>query len=115
MTPTSLGRVNVPTPGTPVHLAATRTPCCRIRVQVVAGLTGKMYFGTSGLDKNTLAGVIKELWPNQAGGVDDSYEVWSGTDSDALDLADYWIDAAVGGEGLIVSYWNKPSWTAAAG
>ncbi len=115
MTPTSLGRVNVPTPGTPVHLAATRTPCCRIRVQVVAGLTGKMYLGTAGLNKNTLAGVIKELWPNQSGGVDDSYEVWSSTDEDTLDLSDYWIDAAIAGEGLIVSYWNRPSYTYPAG
>lgn len=115
MTPTSLGRVNVPTPGTPVHLAATRTPCCRIRVQVIAGLTGKMYFGTAAVNKNTLAGVIKELWPNSAGGVDDSYEVWAGTDADALDLSDYWIDTAIAGEGLIVSYWNKPSWTYPAG
>lgn len=115
MTPISLGRVNVPTPGTPVHLAPTRTPCCRIRVQVVAGLTGKMYFGTAGLNKSTMAGVIKELWPNQAGGVDDSYELSSGTDSDTLDLSDYWIDAAVGGEGLIVAYWCKPSWTYPAG
>lgn len=115
MTPASLGRVNVTTPGTPVRLAATRTPCCRIRVQVVAGLTGKMYLGTSALNKTTLAGVIKELWPNQSGGVDDSYEVWSSTDADTLDLADYWIDAAVAGEGLIIAYWNKPSYTYPAG
>jgi hypothetical protein len=115
MTPTSLGRVNVPTPGTPVPLAGTRTPCCRIRVQVIAGLTGKMYFGTANVNKGTLAGVIKELWPNQAGGIDDSYEVWSSTDSDTLNLADYSIDAAIAGEGLIVSYWNKPSWPTPAG
>ena len=61
MTPTSLGRVNVPTSGTPVQLATARTPCCRIRLQVIAGLTGKMYFGAAGLNHNTLAGVIKEL------------------------------------------------------
>ena len=109
MTPTSLGRVNVPTSGTPVQLAAVRTPCCRIRVQVIAGLTGKMYLGTAGLNHNTMAGVIKELWPNSSGGVDDSYEVWSGVDEDALDLSNYWIDAAVSGEGLIVSYWNRPT------
>jgi hypothetical protein len=115
MTPTSLGRVNVPTSGTPVPLAGTRTPCCRIRVQVIAGLTGKMYFGTANVNKGTLVGVIKELWPNQAGGIDDSYEVWSSTDSDTLNLADYSIDAAIAGEGLIVSYWNKPSWATPAG
>jgi hypothetical protein len=84
-------------------------------VQVVAGLTGKMYVGVPGMNKNTLTGVIKELWPNQAGGVDDSWEVWSSTDVESLDLSQYVIDAAVAGEGLIVSYWSKPSWAAPLG
>jgi len=105
MTATSLGRVNVPTSGTTVPLAITQTFCCRIRAQVVAGLTGKMYLGTLGLNKTTLAGVIKEFWPNSAGGVDDSWEVW--TNSDELDLSQYAIDAAVSGEGLIVTYWQS--------
>lgn len=77
----------------------------QIRVSVVAGLTGKMYLGTNALVGSTLAGVIKELAPNSAGGVDDSYELDTGSDSDMLNLADYSIDAAVAGEGLIVAYW----------
>jgi hypothetical protein len=105
MSPTSLGRVNVATPGTAVPLATVETPCNRIRVSVIAGLTGKMYFGTSTVSHATLAGVIKELWPNSAGGVDDSYEIYTANGSDELNLADYSIDAAVAGEGLIVSYW----------
>lgn len=105
LTPNSLGRVNVTTPGTPVQLATVSTRCSRIRVSVVAGLTGKMYLGCKGLVGSTLVGVIKELWPNAAGGVDDAYEFTSATDSPLLDLSHYWIDAAIGGEGLIVSYW----------
>ena len=75
MAPQSLGRVNVATPGTAVALATVSTPCNRIRVSVIAGLTGKMYFGTKTVNHSTLVGVIKELWPNSAGGVDDSYEL----------------------------------------
>ena len=103
--------MNVATPGTAVHLATTPTPCYRIRVQVIAGLTGKMYLGTSAVNHTTLAGVIKELWPNSGGGVDDEYEVWSDKQNNTLDLSDYWIDAAVAGEGLIVSYWTRPTWS----
>jgi hypothetical protein len=103
--PKSLGRVNVTTPGVPVQLSATRLRCSRIRVSVVSGLTGKMYLGGAGLVGSTLTGVIKELWPNSTGGVDDSYEFVSYSDAPLLDLSQYWIDAAVGGEGLIVAYW----------
>jgi hypothetical protein len=105
MTPNSLGRINVATPGTPQRLAAASTPCSRIRVQVVAGLSGKMYFGTAACNHSTLAGVIKELWPNSGGGISDSYEVWSADGTDSIDLSQYAIDASIAGEGLIVSYW----------
>ena len=61
-----------------------------------------------GINKSTFADVIKELWPNQAGG-GDSYKGWPGKDEVSLDLVDYWIDAAAASEGLIASYWSKPS------
>jgi hypothetical protein len=106
MVPQSLGRVSVTTPGTAVPLATVSTPCNRIRVSAIAGLTGKMYFGTTTVNHSTMVGVIKELWPNSAGGVDDSYEVWTADGNNELNLKDYWIDAVVAGEGLIVSYWQ---------
>lgn len=105
MTPVALGRVNVATPGTNVPLATAYTPCARIRVQVIAGLTGKMYFGTTAVKGSTLVGVIKELWPNSAGGVDDAYEIYTEDNTNRLNVADYAIDAGVSGEGLIVTYW----------
>ena len=63
LNPTSLGRVNVTTPGTAVRLATVPTRCSRIRVSVVSGLTGKMYLGTAGLVGSTYAGVIKGTGP----------------------------------------------------
>jgi hypothetical protein len=99
--------VNVTTSGTPIQLATAYTPCNRVRVSVVAGLTGKMYLGTAAVNHSTLAGVIKELWPNSGGGVDDSYEFNSADGTNSLNLADYWIDAAINGEGLIVAYWTN--------
>lgn len=86
-------------------MAMIPTRCARIRVSVVAGLTGKMYLGTKTIVGSTSAGVLKELNPNPTGGVDDAYEIDSGTDSNILDLSSYAIDAAVAGEGLIVAYW----------
>ena len=109
MSPVALGRVNVTTPGTAVPLATVKTLCSKIRVQVIAGLTGKMYFGTPLVKGSTMVGVIKEFWPNSAGGVDDSLELNaadSTNQSSQLNLADYAIDAAVAGEGLLVTYWQ---------
>lgn len=114
MRPVCLGRVNVPTSGTPVPLASQYTPCKRIRVSVIAGLSGKMYFGANpinpasipAINQSTLTGVMKQLWPNSAGGVDDDYELYSTDGSSTLNLQDYAIDAQISGEGLIVSYWQ---------
>ena len=107
MAPVSLGRVNVTTSGTEVRLASVLTPCNRIRVQAIAGLTGKVYFGTVGVNHTTLAGVVKVLAVTPTGGVDDAYEVATQDGTNTLNLADYWIDAAVNGEGVIVAYWAR--------
>ena len=36
-----------------------------------------------------------------------SFEFWSADGTNSLNLADYWIDVAVSGEGLIVAYWTN--------
>ena len=101
----SLGRLNVPTPGTPVPLTTDRSiRCAWIRAQVIAGLTGKMYLGTPSLNTTTLADVIKEFWPNPSGGISDSLEIRSAEDNNIYTLADLAIDAAVADEGLLISY-----------
>jgi hypothetical protein len=106
MTVTTLGRVNVATPGTPVQLSSnTGLRAAKILFQVVPGLTGKGYIGKNGMSRASLNGVLRILWPNQSGGISDSFLVESCQDSDILNLAEYYIDMDVAGEGLLVSYW----------
>ena len=108
MTFTSLGRVNQPTPGTPIPLSVNPTQrVAKILIQMIPGLTGKAYVGTSGMKKATLAAVGRVLWPNQAGGISDQFflEVQNGLDE--LNLVEYYIDLDVAGEGVLVSYWTE--------
>lgn len=109
-TPFSLGKVVVPTPGTPVQLSASASlpPVHSLRFSVIAGGTGKVYLGTAGMNKATLAGVLKEFWPTGVGGgVDDSFTLPM-SEREPYNVADYWIDAAVAGEGLIISGAGAP-------
>jgi hypothetical protein len=108
MNVTTLGRVNVATPGTPVPLTTDATlRACKIFFQVIPGLTGKGYIGRSGLNRTTLSGVVRVLWPNTSGGLSDSFFLELGQDSDVLNLASYYIDMDVAAEGLLVSYWTQ--------
>jgi hypothetical protein len=108
MTVTTLGRVNVSTPGTPVPLSTDpKQRVAKIFAQVIPGLTGKGYIGTSNMVRATLAGVMRVLWPNSAGGFSESFLVESTDGTDTLNLAEYFVDMDVAGEGLLVSYWTE--------
>ena len=108
MTVTTLGRVNVATPGTPVPLSTDPNQrVARIFAQVVPGLTGKGYLGKSNMTRATLAGVIRVLWPNSGGGFSENFMVESADGTDSLNLSEYFIDMDVAGEGLLVSYWTE--------
>ncbi|MDQ2949957.1 MAG: hypothetical protein M3Y27_29140 [Acidobacteriota bacterium] len=107
-TPFSLGKIVVPTAGTPVRLTAPSSLSVRsLRFSVIAGGTGKVYLGTLGLNSAAFAGVIKEFWPNTGTGPDDSFQLPL-TERETYTVAGYWIDAAVSGEGLIVSGTTAP-------
>jgi hypothetical protein len=108
MTVTTLGRVNVATPGTPVPLSTDPNQrVAKIFAQVVPGLTGKGYLGTANMARATLTGVIRVLWPNTAGGLSESMMIESSDGADTLNLAEYFVDMDVAGEGLLVSYWTR--------
>ena len=101
-------QVNVPTSGSPVPLATTRTPCCRIFLGVTSANTGLTFVGVPGLDQATGANVMVALpaytsAPNTSQG---QWAAWCGADEE-LDLADYVIDAAISGEGLSLTYWPR--------
>jgi hypothetical protein len=108
MTHTSMGRVNVSTPGTPVRLSTN--PAQRVSklfVQVIPGLTGKCYLGNPSMSKSTLAGVSRVLWPNPTGGFSDQFFLEAQDGKDSIPLAEYAVDVDVAGEGLLVTYWTE--------
>jgi len=108
MTIHSMGHVNVPTPGTPVPLSTDETATAsKLFFQVIPGLTGKTYAGARAMNKSTLAGVVRILWPNAAGGFSENFYIEAQDGEDSIHLADYAIDADVAGEGLLVTYWTE--------
>jgi hypothetical protein len=107
MTVTTMGRVNVTTPGTPVPLSTDPNKAVsKIFVQVIPGLTGKGYIGRSNLNRTTLSGVMRVLWPNTAGGFSDAFAL-STSGENSLLLSEYFVDMDVAGEGLLISYWTE--------
>jgi hypothetical protein len=108
MNVTAKGRINVTTPGTPVPLSTDNAvTACKLFFQVVPGLTGKTYVGVPGMNKSTLEGVLRILWPNSAGGFSETFSLESQGDHDSIRVANYVVDADVAGEGLLVSYWTE--------
>ena len=108
MTIKPIGRVNVPTPGTPVPLSTDETvTVSKLFFQVIPGLTGKTYVGAPTMTKTTLAGTTRVLWPNSAGGFSETFYVETQDGEDSIHLADYAVDADVAGEGLLVTYWTE--------
>lgn len=108
MTLTSLGRVNVATPGTPVPLSTNPTiRISKLFFQSVPGLTGKTYIGTPQMAKATFAQVVRVLVPATNSAAADQFTLAPQDGLDSLYLSQYAIDADVAGEGLLVSYWQE--------
>ena len=108
MTMICLGRLNVPTPGTPVPLTTDLSVrASKVFFQVIPGLTGKTYVGAKNLTKGRLAGTARVLWPNSNGGFSETFYIESQDGENSIRLADYAIDADVASEGLLVTYWSE--------
>ena len=108
MTLTSLGHVNVATPGTPVPLSADPTfRVSKIFFQSVPGLTGNCYIGAPAMIKSTFSHVVRVLVPAATGAIADQFEISSKDGRDSLYLNQYAIDADVANSGLLVSYWQE--------
>ncbi len=108
MTVTPMGRVNQPAPGTPVVLSTDPAKLVsKIYFQVIPGLTGKAYVGAPGMNKSTMAGVTRVLWPNPNGGICDQFLLETDDGHDGFPLTQYAVDMDVAGEGLLVTYWTE--------
>src|SRR5690349_3717906 len=102
------GKITVAAAGTPVQLPAKAGGVCRIRVAAIVGETGRIYLGTAGLVKSSFVGVIKDFWPTGvSGAVADTIDIEPQDGADLLHPDDYYLDAAVSGEGALVTYWVR--------
>jgi hypothetical protein len=100
MSPQSLRKITVPTPGTAVPLVSTPTKCARIRVETPSGNTGNIYFGIKSVVGSTNTGVISVIAKGTG------YEIQSQTDSDLFHAEDYALDAATANDGAYVTLWS---------
>jgi hypothetical protein len=98
-----LGKIACVTPGTPVRVTATPTPCYGLIIAPIPGATGNTYFGVAGMVKATSVGVIKAFLKPTATGIIDPLQ-FNGPDGNQMNAADYYIDADTAADGLLVSY-----------
>ncbi len=104
----SIGKITVPTSGTPVRLTSTqsdpaaRLPCHAVMVQQLPGQLGRIIIGNSVMNSTTYAGCLailaiptSNILPTANAGMT--------TNVNGLNLADYYIDVTTNGEGALVS------------
>jgi hypothetical protein len=107
----SLGKIAVPTPGTPVRVTTDNSLLVsRIVFTAVAAAndqvaTGWVSIGLANFVRTTGVGLITTLRPPGAGLQHGRIEIAETENS--IQLSDYWVDASVAGEGAIVAYWLR--------
>ena len=104
----SLGLILVPTPGSPVRVSAdTSLRVAQMMVRTVPGYTGRTYLGLAGMNRNAAGkpGVIRILSEPPAHGPQDGEDLPPNTQGQGnlLAPADYWVDADVANEGVVVT------------
>lgn len=104
-----LGLIRVPAPGTPVRVTADESlRASQILVRIVPGFTGKTYFGVAGMNKNSspMTGVIRVLAEPASAGSQDGEAIPPSPylSGNVLRVSDFYVDAEVANEGLLISY-----------
>ena len=104
----SLGLIQVDTPGTPVRISTDPSLLVMMMVvRTIPGFTGKTYLGLAGMNKYSAAktAVLRILSEPPAYGPQDGEAVppSSGGQGNVVQVSDYWVDADVAGEGVIVT------------
>lgn len=105
----ALGVVRVPTPGTPVPITTDLSVrVMQVVFRTVPGFTGKTYIGLAGMNKSSanMTGVVRILSEPPAFGPQDGESIPPSPNgaTNVVRLADFWIDADVANEGVVVSY-----------
>ena len=102
----SLRLIRVPTPGSPVQITTDGSlNAMQLVVRTVPGLTGRTYVGLAGMDKASRNGVIRVLSEPAAFGPQDGEAIPpSPNGANIVRVCDYWVDADVANEGVLVTY-----------
>jgi hypothetical protein len=100
----SLGKITVPTPGTPVSLATKTTNCNGVFFQALSANTGKVYIGLNGMVKATFTNVMRVLVPPPATPL--TLDSWSpqGITIAPIDISTILVDADNPNEGILLCY-----------
>jgi hypothetical protein len=103
----SLGLIRVPTPGTPVQVTTnTSLTATMLMIRTVPGFSGKTYLGLAGMSKSAgaMTNVIRVLSEPCFGPQDGEVLPPVGRNhGNILRVSDYWIDADVANEGVLVT------------
>lgn len=100
----SLGWVTVASAGTPVQVSPSRLPAQSVFIQQVASNTGAMHVGVSGsMDPSDGTDMVASLVAPSASALP-SFSITAENAPNGLDLQNLWIDAAVNGEEVLISY-----------
>ena len=104
----TLGLIKPATPGTPIQVTTDRSIVAhKIWVSPQPGVTQKTYLGRSTLtrigDTPELRAIIKVFLPPSVSGFCPTFII-DGKSGNPLVLADYWVDADLAAQGLIIAY-----------
>jgi hypothetical protein len=97
-----LGRFTVPTPGTVVALSVKQLKCHAILIEAAPSNTGKVYIGIATMVKGVSGEMAVLAIPTA-----NTIPVYSETISqcpNAINLQDFYVDADIAGDGVVVSY-----------
>lgn len=111
MTIVPLGKISVPTPGTPVAvispsqvtaLIGSRT-CASIIFRPCVTKAGVTYVGVAGMNHSTYSGVAYDFNKPATTGIGDSFALAGDVSNDQVDPCVWYVDAANAGDGVLVS------------
>lgn len=103
-----LSKFTVAVPGTPVRLTSTQAnpaekfACHGVLAQALPANTGKVYIGRSTMNRTTMTDIVATLAIPTDNTIP-SFTAALTLSPNAVNLADLYVDADVGGEGVIVS------------
>jgi hypothetical protein len=102
MTIVPLGKIAVPTPGTPVQVSTDPTIFVnRLVFSQVAGQVGNVYIGQANMVKATYVKVIRMFMQPSTGGFLDTHEIDCDSNGNLIRPYDFWVDANTATEGVI--------------